>query len=249
MPTYAEKLEAVLENTLLSDWKTLVSDYFETETVNRESVLNVLYNDLERIRCVQGRPRLPSIIQNLSYLGWDKDMEPTPPFTDPNSEWTNEEIIKYAWLKGDQTDFWKDKKVCDIGCGSGTSTIITHLLGSVNCVYEPMEESAMIAACNFILFDYDVLFYQDMATEESIDMSYDTYIMSRVFYDDFAEGNVNLGKFLKASGKEVIIASKTLVEETNSFATLPSSDYEMILDIPILSDPPDYGNRYVVKLI
>jgi 2-polyprenyl-3-methyl-5-hydroxy-6-metoxy-1,4-benzoquinol methylase len=146
--SYAEKLAVVMENTILPSWKELVSSYFETETVNRESVLDALYNNYERIRCVQGRPLLPSIIRDLSFIGWDKDMEPTPPFTDANDEWTNAEIIKYVWLKGkgstsplEYSDYWRDRRVCDIGCGTGTSTIITHKLGSTNAVYEGLEES------------------------------------------------------------------------------------------------------------
>tara|TARA_R110000782_G_scaffold167313_2_gene259555 strand:+ start:13 stop:765 length:753 start_codon:yes stop_codon:yes gene_type:complete len=247
--SYAEKLEAVLENTILPDWKVLVASYFETENDNRESVLDVLYSDLDRIKCVQGRPLLPGIIQDLSVIGWDKDMGATLPFTDPNAEWTNEEMIKYSWLKGDQTGYWKDRRVCDIGCGSGTSTIITHRLGSINSVYEPLKESCTIACCNFILFNYDVLFFQEIASIENIDMSYDTYIMSRIFYEDFADENVELAKFLRDAGKEIIIASKSLIEGTNPHATLNPSEYEMLLDIPIQSDPEGYGNRYVVKLV
>ena len=72
--SYAEKLDVVMENTLLPDWKVLVSSYFETETINRESVLDALYNNYERIRCIQGRTILPSIIRDFSFIGWDKDM-------------------------------------------------------------------------------------------------------------------------------------------------------------------------------
>jgi hypothetical protein len=254
--SYAEKLAVVMENTILPDWKVLVSSYFETETVNRESVLDALYNNYDRIRCVQGRPILPSIIRDLSFIGWDKDMEPTPPFTDPNAEWTNEEMIKYIWLKGrgstsplNYSNYWQDKRVCDIGCGNGTSTLITHKLGSVNAVYEGLEESQVIAACNFVLFNYDIRFFSEVASIETIDMSYDTYIMSRIFYGGWAQKNLDMGRFLRDEGKEVLIASKSLVEGTNPETTLNPSEYEMLLDIPLISDPVDFGNRYVVKLV
>lgn len=254
--SYAEKLAVVMENTILPDWKVLVSSYFETETVNRESVLDALYNNYERIRCIQGRTILPSIIRDLSFIGWDKDMEPTPPFTDANEEWTNGEIIKYSWLKGrgstsplNYSNYWQDKRVCDIGCGTGTSTIITHKLGSVNAVYEGLDESQVIAACNFVLFNYDIRFFSEMVSIETIDMSYDTYIMSRVFYGGWAQKNLDMGRFLRDEGKEVLIASKSLVEGTNPETTLNPSEYEMLLDIPLISDPVGFGNRYVVKLV
>ena len=250
MATYEEKVQAVLDNTFIPEWKILISNYFENRNEARESVLDVMYADLGRIKCVTGRPLLQSIIRDFSFLGWDENsFEPDPPFTSINSEWTNSEIFKYVWLKGDSTDFWSYRKVCDVGCGTGTSTLITHKLGSINTVYELMDESCMIACLNFILHDYDIVFRKELAGIDTIDMSYDTYIMARVFYGDFANKNLDLARYLKNSGKEVLIASKSLVEGTNPYATLSPSEYEMLLDIPIPSDPEGYGNRYVIRLV
>ena len=259
------KLDAVLEMVTWPSDLELVTQYFSEYKENRVPILDLLYYHPHRFFSVMSREQFES--ENASgfwVIPWDKNDYSVldEPWTEDNilSMYMGREMSKYFIMQG--KDYWPDRKVHDVGCGTGLFGIELTRLGAKVIARTCGPESLMVSACNLILHNFDVDLAFGLECKENIETDSDTYIFHDIFYEyGMAQMNADTMRYLAGLGKEVIFTAPYHVRDVGAgvlpragegwhrVMTLEESEYEVALSTKYSGDPEGWGPREVLRML
>ena len=246
--------------------------YFGVYKKKRVPLLNMINGDPYRIMWTIWKRPIATAIPGLTIFPWGPGFNsihwPFTSWAQMMNNWAGAEMLKVVELKG--ADYWKDRKVHDVGSGLNVISIRLHQLGAEVISRCIGTEHLIIGACNIIYnnaeYDYDFGF----DCIQTIETDSDTYIFHLVFDKyGYAQMNVDTMRYLAKMGKEVLFtaprnrrqlklanwlvpaADGTRQQELFTFPVLfdlKESEYDVVLSTKFLGDPEEWGPREVMQM-
>ena len=262
----ANKLATIIGSVVDTDIQVLFSDYFGVENARRQSVFDVLYDNVERLPSVLERQAEQGISPGLDFYTWhiddvshDDDAEPHLSHgKDPLGKWNSAELVKYIQLQGDRTDHWQGKKVYDLGSGNGHVSAVAALYGAHVTSAQENPEGQVIGCCTLIIHNLeatqirgaDVDPYPGMIFPDTIDMDQDIYILNSIFDSEIcATPNLAVAQKLAAAGKEILIVCHNKGSGDNHYFDIPDDELDIVFRTHFFYDPEVYGPRTVYRMV